>query len=320
MNPIMLSLASLVTMLRSQTADWCDSSNFDLTGPYNNCLQIENQQERQKCIAKVAFDNIVFPNAYFIITMNEKVPWFTDDIVGRITPTGIFPDYQQNVDYLYGIAASSSLLLGCEQPGVVPFEAFPHYLTSQGEIASVRYDYTMGNYPLNDCTLNFTLSGFMRFNDQGTKIKSYDFTLQRWGLAVAEINKCRGGETRELGESFICAVEAAKCITNTTQQYDHNFGVIDRLRNWLIPDELEFHVDFDNHPGNVIDGLPECRNFLRGIEKGTWDHVITNTVTCRVLHSFLAIVHPEIHCEHIGPTGGMACMDYDYDFYYKQIY
>eukprot|EP00486_Rosalina_sp_Unknown_P010691 CAMPEP_0201584808 /NCGR_PEP_ID=MMETSP0190_2-20130828/115120_1 /ASSEMBLY_ACC=CAM_ASM_000263 /TAXON_ID=37353 /ORGANISM="Rosalina sp." /LENGTH=330 /DNA_ID=CAMNT_0048029537 /DNA_START=85 /DNA_END=1077 /DNA_ORIENTATION=- len=302
------------------TNEWCDSSKFDLNGPYNECLNIMDQQERQKCVANVAFSNVAFPNSYFIITMDEVVPWFTDDIVGRITPTGIFPDYQQNVDYLYGIASSSSLLLGCEKPGVVPFKSYPHYLTSEGDIVSVRFDYTMGNYPINDCTMNFTLSGFMRFNDEGNKIKSYDFTLQRWGLAVAEINKCRGGQEMELGVDFICAVEASKCITNTSQQYDHDFSLREKARNLIFNNKAQFGADFANHPGNVIEGLPECREFLNGLDQGTWDHVITNTITCRVLHSFLAIVHPDIHCKHIGQSGGMACKDYEYDFYYNQIY
>ncbi|KAF7889135.1 hypothetical protein EAF00_009435 [Botryotinia globosa] len=40
----------------------------------------------------------------------------------------------------------------------------------------------------------------------------------------------------------------------------------------------------------------------------TWDNIV-----CRLAHVVLTLVRLEVHCPHVGPTGCMKCVDYDYN-------
>ena len=35
-----------------------------------------------------------------------------------------------------------------------------------------------------------------------------------------------------------------------------------------------------------------------------------NTLLCRMVHQNMVPLRPEVHCPHIGPTGGGYCVDY----------
>lgn len=37
-----------------------------------------------------------------------------------------------------------------------------------------------------------------------------------------------------------------------------------------------------------------------------------DNVVCRQIHLLLTNVRPEVHCPHVGPTGGGKCVDIEY--------
>lgn len=45
--------------------------------------------------------------------------------------------------------------------------------------------------------------------------------------------------------------------------------------------------------------------------------VNANTVACRFVHSAMLPLAPSVHCPHIGPSGGGACVDVPYAAYYS---
>lgn len=49
---------------------------------------------------------------------------------------------------------------------------------------------------------------------------------------------------------------------------------------------------------------------------GTFGEVWGNDVVCRLIHVILAKIRPEVHCPHVGPTGGGKCVDVEYDAVY----
>lgn len=51
-----------------------------------------------------------------------------------------------------------------------------------------------------------------------------------------------------------------------------------------------------------------CVDFMQTIPFGDTDNLDQNSVQCRGLHLSLAIVDPDVHCPHVGPTGGGKCI------------
>ncbi|KAF7926292.1 uncharacterized protein EAE98_006587 [Botrytis deweyae] len=46
---------------------------------------------------------------------------------------------------------------------------------------------------------------------------------------------------------------------------------------------------------------------------GTFDETWGDNIVFRLVHVVLTQVRPEVHRPHVGPTGGMKCVDYDYN-------
>jgi len=125
---------------------------------------------------------------------------------------------------------------------------------------------------------NFTLSGFWRFNEEGL--------VTQYNLAIVEFNRF----VQQFGFNFsdpnfveyvmfeICTVHSNNC-TGANQQY----------------------ASFE-----------ECLGFLAKTRIGDGNLMSSNTVACRQLHAILAQLRPDIHCPHIGPTGGGKCIDQDW--------
>ena len=131
-----------------------------------------------------------------------------------------------------------------------------------------------------------------RFNEEGTQIISFDLISPRYDLAINGIANCRNREP--LGIDFICQIEEEYCIGDN-QQY--------------------------RHKGDGINcKYPRCKKFLKSIDVGTFYNIMSNTHKCRVLHSILTTLNPDIHCPHIGPTGGGACVDKPLEDWYQNYY
>lgn len=49
---------------------------------------------------------------------------------------------------------------------------------------------------------------------------------------------------------------------------------------------------------------------------GDWNELWADNVICQTLHVVLAKLRPDVHCEHVGPSGGWKCVDVDYNQVY----
>lgn len=49
---------------------------------------------------------------------------------------------------------------------------------------------------------------------------------------------------------------------------------------------------------------------------GSFDEAWGDTVACRIIHLILTHVRPDVHCPHVGPTGGNKCVDIEYSVDY----
>lgn len=59
-----------------------------------------------------------------------------------------------------------------------------------------------------------------------------------------------------------------------------------------------------------------CELHIAGLPFGSFDEVWGNNYVCRGVHTLLTAIRPDVHCPHVGPTGGMKCVDVPYNSYY----
>lgn len=52
--------------------------------------------------------------------------------------------------------------------------------------------------------------------------------------------------------------------------------------------------------------------FTSTVDDGTWSHVDDNSMICRQYHGLMALVRPDVHCMHMGKTGGGKCTYHSY--------
>jgi hypothetical protein len=60
--------------------------------------------------------------------------------------------------------------------------------------------------------------------------------------------------------------------------------------------------------------------FMQTKPYGSWNRANGDTVTCREAHAILTSLRPEVHCPHVGKTGGMVCVDVAYESYFDTRY
>ena len=48
---------------------------------------------------------------------------------------------------------------------------------------------------------------------------------------------------------------------------------------------------------------------MQSIHYGYPDIVTSNSTSCRHYRAKLAVLRPDFHCQHIGPSGGTRCID-----------
>ena len=213
---------------------------------------------------------------------------FSEDVLGRVDATRNFAGRELNTEYIYGLFAGS------------PATSAPDYFTLLGE--PQRYDLThwtgAGNVaaystvvylkePLEEALVPFEIDVWLTFN-RDREISQYDVTF-RWlqwafdSLAKAQMTAAnmtdaaafQGLVAQKLANS-ICGIAQGSC-NGTNQQYGSK-------------DEC-------------MDFLTKQTRFGQTYEMGM------NTLLCRMVHQTMVPLRPDVHCSHIGKTGGEYCVD-----------
>jgi len=114
-------------------------------------------------------------------------------------------------------------------------------------------------------------------------------------------------------------------------QYDLNILNLDRftidsgtnyhepeMRNNILQGICFAHQQFCKGKNQQYNDFNECVSFMTTkIPFGNFNEMDSDTVACRTLHAPLTAQRPDVHCPHIGPTGGMKCVDSPYKDYYE---
>lgn len=238
---------------------------------------------RNRATIERIYDLTVYPNQLPIIqggaaAVPERL--FADGTRGRITPVGEFEDLEGTVEYFWGLAPVPQGPNGTifSRSEVVSFQSqCPEVASSVVYLYTSRYDAETGE-PGEEISILKQIA-FWRFDDQGA-VLYYDAsipTLQQWSTITTGADLSQPGFA-DATVAQVCGLTQLRCTGNNTQYVS----------------------------------LEDCIQTLSRKRIGDYNEAWSDTVACRTIHLLLVQIRPEIHCPHVGPTGGGKCVDKPY--------
>jgi hypothetical protein len=86
--------------------------------------------------------------------------------------------------------------------------------------------------------------------------------------------------------------------------------VISFLSGELAKGICHTHEDHCKGSNQKYDDFESCLEFLtKRVRFGAAYELGKNTLLCRMVHENMVPLRPDVHCPHIGPTGGSYCVD-----------
>ncbi|KAI9866207.1 MAG: hypothetical protein M1813_001768 [Trichoglossum hirsutum] len=245
-------------------------------------------QQRNLNTLRSIYNLTIFPNQLpILINGPAAVPkgLFNDNATGRVDPVGNFSGFDDSIEYFFALAPVA------QQKGrsvVISGAEIAEFTSSCPEVAaSVVYLETKVVNPgePDDGQKQTTLKqvAFWRFDECGAVLK-YDAwipNLNTW-LEVNNRFSISNPQFQAASVQGICSVSMERCVGGNAQ--------------W---------TSFD-----------ECVSALSAKSYGNYDEAWGDNIVCRSIHLVLTGVRPEIHCPHVGPTGGGKCVDYPYQLSY----
>ncbi|KAJ5936032.1 hypothetical protein N7454_005330 [Penicillium verhagenii] len=207
---------------------------------------------------------------------------FASDVQGRVDITRTFDGDELNREYIFGLFADPTAvsLVG------IPVDYSITQFAANDNTASATTVVTF-NATTFGVQIPVTIDTWIAFDEDG-KITQYDATF-RWfaylldyllGATATKYNTTAAGAEAIITEILaqdICKTHDTYC-TGANQQYP---------------------------TGNVT-----CYEFLTTkIRFGASYELGRNTLLCREVHDHMVQYRPDVHCMHIGPTGGGYCVD-----------
>ncbi|KAJ5153423.1 uncharacterized protein N7482_009901 [Penicillium canariense] len=238
-------------------------------------------------LEKNFWDSFLYP-ANLNQTQGNQSTVFAADVQGRVDITRTFDGDELNREYIFGLFADPVhvSLVG------VPISYSITQFAANDNIAAATTVVTF-NATTFGVLIPVTIDTWIEFNSDG-KIAQYDAVF-RWfeylldflieGVAT-KINATSSDQAvayvSDLLAKTICATHDQYC-TGSDQQYSDNDA---------------------------------CYNFLtQSIRFGKSYELGRNTLLCREVHEHMVQYRPDVHCAHIGPSGGGYCVD---DLSYEQ--
>nr|AQA29300.1 hypothetical protein 7 [Fulvia fulva] len=235
------------------------------------------------------YDLTVYPNQVPIILGGGKaVPpgLFAPDAIGRVSPVGEFDNFEDSIEYFFALAPTPFT----NPAGTAFYDAqVVNFVSSCPSVASSLVYFRTGTVDmlgnLNESLPTTTLSqvSFWHFNDKGEvdKYQSWIPNLQAWTKASSGIDYTNK-QVQDAVAGGLCPVIQQRCQGK----------------------DLQFKDEQD------------CTKQLGAKPFGNFDEAWGDNLACRTIHVILTMVRPDIHCAHVGPTGGGKCIDIDYSVDY----
>lgn len=248
--------------------------------------------EKLYSLTTTFFDAFLYPkNQAQTLSINST--FFADDILGRVDVSRNFDGRELNTEYLFGLFSALDLnpkyfsLLGLP----LSYE-FVHF-TANENIVSVALIVEF-EFKALKTTSPVELDVWLTYNADG-QISQYDATFRRldWQFAWA----LKKVETL-LGLKNATATEA-------------------RVAGLIAQSVCETASLYCNGTNTQYSSMTECETHLtEDVRFGSSYELGMDTLLCRMVHQNMVPFRPDVHCSHIGPTGGSYCKD---DLQYEEV-
>ncbi|KAF9021325.1 hypothetical protein BDZ89DRAFT_1071557 [Hymenopellis radicata] len=233
-----------------------------------------------------------------LVEGNASSP-YAENVVGRADVTNTFIGGELNVEYYFG------LFVEADRQNTTQLIGVPRNITMQALVVDPPLAYASFVIDFLQKSINFTVPLQIDFTfrfDDNLLITSYDSTLRRLAQLLKYVLPMLADQIRlELGtdnpsDAEVVAQRAIIDICNIATEH-------------CVEDLLQYE-SFD-----------ACVDFLSHTPFGDAWEGGQNTTWCRYIHKNLVLLRPEIHCPHVGPTGGGMCIERDYlDVVYNAPY
>ncbi|KAK3934620.1 hypothetical protein QBC46DRAFT_368095 [Diplogelasinospora grovesii] len=242
-----------------------------------------HEQRNFKTISSI-YNHTVYPNQLPIFQVGEAgVPsgLFSQNVVGRVDPVGNFTGFQDSIEYFFAL---SPLPQGNAASAAITGYKITEFTSACPEVAaSVVYLFTSVVKP--GCPENgkalapLKQVAFWRFDKQGAVLK-YDAWIPNLNNWVEATTGAQFSNTQVQAQSIqqLCGATQQRCTGANTQ--------------WASVDE--------------------CVSALTQKPYGNYDEAWGDNIVCRTIHIVLTQVRPDVHCPHVGPTGGGKCVNIAY--------
>ncbi|KAF2403164.1 hypothetical protein EJ06DRAFT_472523 [Trichodelitschia bisporula] len=235
---------------------------------------------RNRATVEAIYNLTVFPNNVPILQhLAAAIPpgIFNDSVVGRVTPAGAFVGLDDSLEYFFGLSVPvPPAYTGFSKSNVVQFTSgCPEVAASTVYLETSAFDPVNPRYNIS----YLKEFAFWRFDETGA-VLAYDAWLPNLSAWIADVAGT---------DIYAPAVQAGSI-------YGICAGVQDRCTG----------------PNQQYGSVEECIGVLSQKTYGNYDETWGDNVVCRSIHLLLTASRPDVHCPHVGPTGGGKCVDGSY--------
>ncbi|KAI5303128.1 hypothetical protein KEM56_007882 [Ascosphaera pollenicola] len=227
------------------------------------------------------YNNYIYPNNLKQVELVNST-FFDPDVQGRVDVTREFRGSELNTEYIFGLFSDPDQfnLLGIPfSYDIVKFAAYDN--------VAVTSTVVMFNHTSLDFIAPVVIDTFIAFNDRG-QIWQYDAVFKWMEGWLGLINE---NARKKFGTS---TVEEAQLI----------------LRDIMVSNVCQVHEEHCLGANQQYESLEACVDYLtKKTRYGSAYGLGEDTLVCRALHKVMLPFRPEMHCPHIGPSGGEMCAD-----------
>ncbi|KAH7153721.1 hypothetical protein DER46DRAFT_663417 [Fusarium sp. MPI-SDFR-AT-0072] len=227
------------------------------------------------------WDNFLYPaNLEQAKAVNSTL--FAENVQGRVGVTRNFPGRGLNTGYLFGLFTDPNSISLLNLPVSYEITEF----TANDYIAAAT-TVVMFNSSFFEIKVPVMIETFIAWNDR-REIVQYDSSFRWFGFLLDTLV---AAAARKLGSPS--RAEAITALTYT-----------------LATGICQVHDKYCTVTNRQYGDNTECMNFLTGGIRFGQDYELgRNTLLCRSVHQQMVQYRPDVHCPHIGPSGGGMCVN-----------
>ncbi|KAK3079610.1 hypothetical protein LTS18_004414 [Coniosporium uncinatum] len=249
---------------------------------------------------KAFWDAFIYPNNLAeAAKVNSSI--FASNALGRVDVTRTFDGAELNTEYVFGLFANLGETDGFSLLGTPKTYTITKFAANENLVSSsviIQFDFRVFNrsvpvqidFRVFNRSVPVQIDTWVTF-DSNKQIAQYDSTFHLLDWLFAQL--------------YMVAQKQFKTPNATVTQQ-----VLATDLAFSICKTHDTYCTGASHNYTQYGNTKSCMDFLtKDVRFGqTWEMGM-NTLLCRMVHENMVRYRPEVHCSHIGPSGGGMCVD-----------